>query len=176
MSTHAALRGFTIIELMTVMVVAAILLVLAAPAFNDMLERRRVEGRANELVTDLAYAKSESVQRNRNVVLITGGSGTCYTIAAWTAPVASRTGSCNCANGAGASCTPALPSGTDPTELKTVTLSNSVVVTSEVTFDFEPLRGALQPPATAASAVVSLDSRTYTVTVNANGRVAPFAP
>jgi type IV fimbrial biogenesis protein FimT len=173
---RTAQAGFTIIELMVVVIIAAILLAIAAPAFNDMLERRRVEGRANELVIDLAYAKSEAVQRNRNVVLMTGGGGACYTIAAWTAPPASRTGSCNCANGPGASCTPAPPGATDPSELKTVVFSDSVVVTNGVTFDFEPLRGALQPPATAASAAVSLGSRTFTVTVNVNGRVAPFAP
>jgi prepilin-type N-terminal cleavage/methylation domain-containing protein len=156
--------GFTIIELMTVMIVAAILLTIAAPAFNDMLERRRLEGQANELVTDLSYAKSEAVQRNSNVMLRTHPTSTgCYTIAAWTAGV----GDCNC------SATPRCSGG--PTELKTVTLSNNVTVTSNVRFDFEPVRGALQPAA-AASAVVSLGSRNYTVSVAANGRITPLSP
>jgi type IV fimbrial biogenesis protein FimT len=149
--------GFTIIELMTVLVIAGVLLVIALPSFNDMLARRRVEGQANELVTDLAYAKSEAVQRNRNVALFTGGGGTCYTIAVWT----TGTGSCNCACTGG------------PVQLKTVALNNGVAVTDGVTFDFEPVRGALQP-ATAASAAVSLGSRTYTVSVTAYGRVTPF--
>lgn len=154
-------QGFTIIELMTVMVIAGVLLVLALPSFNDTLARRRLEGQANELVTDLAYAKSEAVQRNRNVALFTGGGGTCYTIAMWT----TGTGSCDCT---------AMPRCTGgPVELKTVTLSNSVAVSNAVTFDFEPVRGALQP-ATAASAAVSLGSRTYTVSVTAYGRVTPF--
>jgi prepilin-type N-terminal cleavage/methylation domain-containing protein len=156
--------GFTIIELMTVMIIAAILLTIAAPAFNDMLERRRLEGQANELVVDLAYAKSEAVQRNSNVMLRTHPTTTgCYTIAAWTTGV----GDCNC------SATPRCTGG--PVELKTVTLSNNVAVTSNVRFDFEPVRGALQPAA-AASAVVSLGSRSYTVSVAANGRIAPFSP
>lgn len=156
--------GFTMIELMTVMIIAAILLVIAAPAFNDMLERRRLEGQANELVIDLAYAKSEAVQRNSNVMLRTHPTGTgCYTIAVWTTGV----GDCNC------SATPRCTGG--PTELKTVTLSNNVTVTSNVRFDFEPVRGALQPAA-AASAAVTLGSRSYAVSVAANGRIAPFAP
>jgi Tfp pilus assembly protein FimT len=116
---------------MTVVVIAGILLVLALPAFNDMLERRRLEGQANELVTDLAYAKSEAVQRNRNVVLITGGGGTCYTIAAWTES-ASRTGSCDCASGAGTSCTPRPPGVNDPLELKTVLLTTTATVTNSL--------------------------------------------
>jgi hypothetical protein len=44
-----------------------------------------------------------------------------------------------------------------------------------VRFDFEPVRGSLQPAA-AASAVVSLGSRNYTVSVAANGRITPLSP
>jgi type IV fimbrial biogenesis protein FimT len=154
-------RGFTVIELMTVVVIAGVLLTIALPSFNDMLARRRLEGQANELVTDLSYAKSEAVQRNRNVAVFTGGGGTCYTIAMWT----TGTGSCDCA------ATPRCTGG--PVELKTVTLGNSVAVTNGVTFDFEPVRGGLQP-ATAASAAVSLGPRTYAVSVTAYGRVTPF--
>jgi len=169
--------GFTMVELMTVVVIAGILLALAAPSFRGMLERRRLEGQANELVTDLAYAKSEAVARNRNVVLITGGGGTCYTIAAWTAP-ALRAGSCDCTAAPGARCT---TGANNPVEVKTVTLVNGATVSDGVSFDFEPVRGSLQPvaPATiasAASAVVALGSRNYTVDVSANGRVSPIRP
>lgn len=157
--------GFTIIELMTVLVLIGVLLAIAAPAFNDMLAKRRLEGQANELVTDLAYAKSEAVQRNRNVAVFTGGGGSCYTVAAWS----TGTGACNCALGPGASCTGG------PTELKTVVLTSTATVTNGVTFDFEPVRGALQSAA-AASAVVALGSRNYTVSVTAYGRITPFTP
>jgi type IV fimbrial biogenesis protein FimT len=169
--------GFTMVEMMIVVVLAGVLLAIATPSFRDMLERRRLEGQANELVTDLAYAKSEAVARNRNVVLITGGGGICYTIAAWTGP-ASRAGSCNCASGATVACT---TGANNPEEIKTVALVNSATVSSGVTFDFEPVRGSLQPvaPATiasAASAVVALGSRNYTVDVSANGRVSSPRP
>jgi type IV fimbrial biogenesis protein FimT len=169
--------GVTMVEMMTVVVLAGVLLAIAAPSFRDMLERRRLEGQANELVTDLAYAKSEAVARNRNVVLITGGGGACYTIAAWTAP-ASRAGSCDCTATPGARCT---TGANNPVEIKTVTLVNSATVSNGVTFDFEPVRGSLQAlaPATiasAASAVVALGSRSYTVDVSANGRVSPIRP
>jgi prepilin-type N-terminal cleavage/methylation domain-containing protein len=154
--------GFTIIELMTVMIIAAILLVIAAPAFNDMLERRRLEGQANELVTDLSYAKSEAVQRSREVFLRTHPtSNTCYIVAVMPDPPA---GNCNCA------ATPRCTGG--PTELKTVELLNGVTVTSNRQITFEPLRGT----ANAESLTISLNARTYTVAVAANGRVAPFAP
>jgi type IV fimbrial biogenesis protein FimT len=158
-------RGFTMIELMTVMVIAGVLLVLALPSFNDMLERRRVEGQANEFVTDLSYAKSEAVQRNRNVLLQTDPAGTtCYTIAVMPDPPA---GSCNC------TASPRCTGG--PMELKTVTLANGASVTTNTLFTFEPVRGALTP-ATAASAAIAMGARSYTVQVTAYGRVTPFTP
>jgi len=159
-----AQAGFTMIELMTVMVIAGILLVMAAPAFNDLLQRRRLEGQANELAIDLGYAKSEAVARNRNVALFTGGGGTCYTIAAWT----TGTGSCDC--------TTAFPSCTGgPVGLKTVTLTNAVTVTDGLTFDFEPVRGALQS-STTTTATVTLGSRNLAISVTGYGRVTPFNP
>jgi prepilin-type N-terminal cleavage/methylation domain-containing protein len=169
MLARARQHGLTIIELMTALIIAGVLVTIAAPAFNDMFERRRLEGSANELVIDLQYAKSEAVQRNRNVMLRTDPAGTgCYTIAVWT----SGTGDCNC------TATPRCTGG--PTELKTVTLANGATVTSNVRFDFEPVRGALEPvspnPSTAASAVIALGARSHTVSVTAYGRVTPFTP
>jgi len=166
MKTRSSEGGFTAIELLTVLVIAGILLVLALPAFNDMLARRRLEGQANEFVTDLAYAKSEAVQRNRNVAVFVRPANACYTIAAWT----TGTGGCDC------TATPACTGG--PEQLKTVSLSNGVAVAITAPndrFDFEPVRGALEP-ATAASAALSLGSRSYTVDVTAYGRVTPFTP
>jgi prepilin-type N-terminal cleavage/methylation domain-containing protein len=166
-------RGFTMVELMTVIVIAGVLATLALPSFRDMLERRRLEGQANELVTDLQYAKSEAVARNRNVLTMTGVSGACYTVAAWaaSAPGSPRVGGCDCSAGPGASCT--TGAGNRPIELKTVTLVGGATVSNGITFEFEPVRGALAPAA-AASVAVTLGSRNYTVNVNANGRVTPF--
>jgi type IV fimbrial biogenesis protein FimT len=167
--------GFTMVELMTVIVIAGVLATLALPSFRDMLERRRLEGQANELVTDLQYAKSEAVARNRNVLIIPGGNDACYTVAVWAtaAQGGARVGACDCALGANAACT--AGGGNRPIELKTVTLVGGATVTSAnaVAFEFEPLRGALEP-AGAASAAVNLGSRSYTVNVAATGRVAPL--
>jgi type IV fimbrial biogenesis protein FimT len=152
--------GFTIIELMVVIVIAGVLLVLALPSFNDMLARRRLQGQANELVTDLSYAKSEAVQRNRNVLLRTDPGGTsCYVVAVMPDPPA---GSCDC------TASPRCTGG--PTELKTVTLTSGVTVTTNRLITFEPVRGT----ANADSIAVQDSLRTYTVSVAANGRVTPF--
>jgi type IV fimbrial biogenesis protein FimT len=176
MRLHQSQRGFTMVELMTVVIIASILAALAVPSFREMLERRRLEGQANEFVTDLQYAKSEAVARNRNVQIIPGGNGTCYTVAVWAtaAQGGPRVGGCDCTLGANAAC--AAGAGNRPIELKTATLVGGATVASAnaVAFEFEPVRGALEP-AGAASAAVSLNSRTYTVEVSALGRVGPLS-
>ncbi len=167
MHSRQAQEGFTVIELLTVVVIAGILLALALPAFNDMLERRRIEGQANELVTDLAYAKSEAVQRNRNMLVRTDPGGTtCYIVAVMPEPPGSAT--CDCTLAAGSRCSGGA------VELKTVTLANGITVSQNREFQFEPVRGAMASSA-AASAAVGLGARSYTVQVTANGRVTPFS-
>lgn len=76
---HQHQRGLTAIELMVVVVIAAILLTIAVPSFNDLINRRRVEGLANELSADLHFAHSESISHNTDVSLTVTSGG--YVIA-----------------------------------------------------------------------------------------------
>jgi type IV fimbrial biogenesis protein FimT len=75
--THA---GFTIIELMTVIIIVGILAVLAIPAFGDQLARRRLEGATTDLSTDLQFARSQAVGRRGTTRLITESGGTQYRV------------------------------------------------------------------------------------------------
>jgi type IV fimbrial biogenesis protein FimT len=74
-----SIRGFTLIELIIAVAIAAILLTLAAPSFRGFLAKKRLEGVATELSTDLQYARSVAVARNTTVRL-TFISATCYAI------------------------------------------------------------------------------------------------
>jgi type IV fimbrial biogenesis protein FimT len=56
-------RGFTLIELMVTLAVAAVLMGLAAPAFNDLVRQRAMISRINDLVLAVSYARSEAVRR-----------------------------------------------------------------------------------------------------------------
>jgi type IV fimbrial biogenesis protein FimT len=126
--------GFTLVELLITIALIAVVLALAAPSFTSTLANKRMEGVAGEFVTDLQYTRSEAVQRNANVRLSTGSAGSCYTIYVWTGA-----GSCTCTGTPGSACTGG------PTELKTVQFGSSgAAVTPSVTFEFEPVRGALQ--------------------------------
>lgn len=75
---NAQSRGFTLVELLVVIALVAIILALAAPSFTSTLARKRLEGVASELATDLHYARSEAMQRNASVGVVFGTN--CYVI------------------------------------------------------------------------------------------------
>jgi len=62
-------RGFTAIELMVTIGIAAILAALAAPSFTGLMERWRVRQALEGLESTLLYARSEAIKRNGNVII-----------------------------------------------------------------------------------------------------------
>ncbi|MEZ5607803.1 MAG: GspH/FimT family pseudopilin [Burkholderiaceae bacterium] len=62
-------RGFTAIELMVTVGIAAILAALAAPSFTWLMERWRVRQAMEGLHSTLLYARSEAIKRNGNVMI-----------------------------------------------------------------------------------------------------------
>ena len=83
LTSHRGLRGFTLIELMITVSVLAILLGIAAPSFRDTLLNVRMTALANDLMTDLATARSEAAKRGVRVVLCTSSNGTSCTNTSW---------------------------------------------------------------------------------------------
>lgn len=70
----AATRGFTLIELMVVLVVLAILIVVAAPGFKDLIVATRIKNASFDVFSSLIFARSEAVTRNTAVTITpTGG-------------------------------------------------------------------------------------------------------
>lgn len=99
------LQGFTLIELMVSIAVLAILIAMAAPAFNDFFQRYRLRGAADEVASVLASARAEALMRNRNVSVVFTGSGTEWCVGAAAAPepatagdLVTANGSCTCSN------------------------------------------------------------------------------
>lgn len=110
-------RGFTLIELIIVVAIAAILITLAAPGLRDFILVQRLKAVNAQLVTDLQFTRSEAVARGQTVWMVFGANAaqSCYTI--YTSPSPSQR--CDCLLGAGNACTGLLK------EVRTVAINTS---------------------------------------------------
>lgn len=75
--------GFTLVELMVTLVVAAILLTVAAPSFIDMIRANRLATQTNLFTTALNLARSEAIKRNKRVVVCKASGSACDTSVNW---------------------------------------------------------------------------------------------
>lgn len=69
-------RGFTLIELMITIVVLAILLSIAAPGLGSLIVSTRLTSQVNQLVADLALARSEAARRSIRVFICLAATST----------------------------------------------------------------------------------------------------
>lgn len=73
---HTNSRGFTLLELMVTVSVAAILLAVGVPAFSDIIRNNRLTAAANDLLHSTHVARSEAVKRQLPVVVCATGDST----------------------------------------------------------------------------------------------------
>ena len=77
-------QGFTLIELMVTLAVAAILLILGVPSFQEFIKSNRMTTRVNAFVSGLHYARSEAAKRGSRVTLCKSADlGNCTTSGGW---------------------------------------------------------------------------------------------
>ncbi len=61
--------GFTVIELLVAVAVAAIILALGVPSFTNVIKNNRLSTQANSIITAIAIARSEAAKLGQSVVL-----------------------------------------------------------------------------------------------------------
>jgi type IV fimbrial biogenesis protein FimT len=88
-STIRLVKGFTLIELVVVLVIVAILLALALPSLREFSVRSRISGVTNNLLATLSAARTEAVTRNACVTVCrtanpTAAAPTCLAGSNWT--------------------------------------------------------------------------------------------
>ena len=59
--------GLTLVELIIVISVTVILLTIVVPAFGDLVERNRLKAATETLYSDLQFAKTEAIKRNKRI-------------------------------------------------------------------------------------------------------------
>jgi type IV fimbrial biogenesis protein FimT len=77
-------RGFTLVELLIVVVLAAVMLGIAAPSFRDFVAGQRVKTAAGEYATALVQARSEAIKRNADVTVVGTAAGAAGWSSGWT--------------------------------------------------------------------------------------------
>ncbi|MDX1626979.1 MAG: GspH/FimT family pseudopilin [Wenzhouxiangellaceae bacterium] len=75
MPTRTAHRGLTLVEFTLVLAVAALLLGLAAPPFNAMVERQRTVAASNRIVAHLNRARLHAVHRREIAIVCPSDDG-----------------------------------------------------------------------------------------------------
>jgi len=67
--------GFTLVELMVTIAIAAILATLAIPAFNEAMLGSRLNSMTNSFIASAQLARSEAIKRNAPVTLCASSTG-----------------------------------------------------------------------------------------------------
>ena len=134
--------GLTLVELLIVVALVAIVLGLAAPSFNDFIKVQRLRGVNAQLVTDIQFARSESVSRNvpMHMRFLANGTMSCYMV--YTAPNTSTT--CDCLAAEGSRCSAA---GTAEVRTVQLPLERGVRISQSNHadhFSFDPRTGGIK--------------------------------
>ena len=77
-------RGFTLLELITVMAVAAILMAIAIPSYMYVTSSNRIAAEVNGLLGDMQFARAEAIKEGQTITVCQSSDGaTCTGATSW---------------------------------------------------------------------------------------------
>lgn len=161
-------QGVSIIEAMIVLCVIALVAGVSAPSFESIRQRAELSGVAGQIETDVHFARSEAVARNRTLHLTlmeAADGGNCYVVHEGPAP------SCSCAQLERAACAGAA----DVVRAMVLPSAGRIRLSANVqALHFDPLRGTVTPTATLRAE--SADGLALHQVVSLVGRVRTCSP
>lgn len=169
---RASAGGVTLVELMVTLAIVAVLLAIALPSMREFIARKRLEGIAQELVTDLRLLKSHQIQNRPNTGTAIGfgttASKTCYILFVKGDNVVN----CDCTAAEDLLCGPADAGGLRPAPIRQVNipLDSGVRITSnQDTLDVLGYNGMPRLNRTLDIAVTGTNVGEIRITTNATG-------
>ena len=171
-SRRGQATGVTLVELMVTLAIAAVLLAIALPSMRDFVARKRLEGIAQELVTDLRLLKSHQIQNRPNTGTAIGfGSNdqkTCYILYVR----GTIQEGCDCSLADDVVCGPPDVGGQPPAPIRQVNIPVGTGVNLTANRTFLEMRGYNGMPVLNRTVRVTLTSATageIRVSTNATG-------
>lgn len=164
---HARQLGVTLIEVCATLAIISILVGTAAPSFQEVMQRRALDGAAAELASDLHFARSEAVARQEGVrfAVQPAGGGSCVLIHT------GANGDCQCAGDGSAQCS----NGASLVKTTFYPSTSRVSVAANVSaIRFEPHNGIATPAGTVT--VTTPSGHALRHVVNIMGRVRTCSP
>lgn len=163
--------GFTLIEAMVTVAVIAILAAIAVPAFQNIIDKRRLKEAAEQLYSDMQYARGEALKQNTEVTVAFGGVGGtawCYGIDDTPATA------CDCANSPGNCTINGVEKVVTSTGFRGISITSTNFVTTGTSVVFDYARGTTQNNGTAS--LSSSTGSAANVIVGRVGRVRLCSP
>ncbi|MDF2182330.1 GspH/FimT family pseudopilin [Neptuniibacter sp. CAU 1671] len=138
MQKRKSQTGFTFIELIITVVVLLIVIAVGMPSLFQSIDNQRVSGAAQAFLSDVQYARAESIKQNTPVYLAMDDTEWCYGLDD------TSSASCICGGASVAGCTLGGVTYTvDSSRFPGVSMSASLATGSTITFD--PVRGTMNP-------------------------------
>jgi len=167
-------KGFSLVELLVTIAIAAIVLVIAIPSFNALLVRNRLRSAAETMRSEINMARSEALKRRQNVVVsfsLAGDGSWCYGL---------RVGatSCDCTTTSGATACYLDVDGSNAPVLRVTKGTQFRDITmDELPFGGDLVFSSVRPSVTAGNiSFSSPHSQTVQIVTNDVGRVRLCSP